>query len=244
MGDLERGQGQQQQQQSSSSGGWCSCVTNADFKDASSWLRLFNLVNAVLVVFAGIYTLIDIGGLVTLRWATIAISCYLFLFGCMLCCFELRISAIDNRVRQRFGFMYSYMGRTLFLFFIASFLFARNTTTTYAIGGITLANALMNCYVTIKHGEYSADPTAKYSTAEQTSAQYIRDNPELAQQAIGASVGYAQNNPDLVKASAQAGADYARRNPDQASQFANATYTQSQQTQGQGQSNPFAVSKN
>lgn len=221
--------------------GMCSCLTDAEQTEAGTLLRLFNLVNAALVIFAGIYTLIDIGSLVTLRLATVAISCYLACFGCVLCCFEMRIGMIEKRVRARFGFMFSYGGRTLFLFFIASFLFARDTTTTFIIGGVTLANAFANLYVTVKHGEYWADPTGKYTTAEAATAQYVQNNPELAQQAIGGAVNYARENPQLAQAGGEAAVTYARNNPDHAQSMASAALTQPGTAPPPPKDNPFSV---
>mmetsp|Transcript_626 Transcript_626/g.1574 ORF Transcript_626/g.1574 Transcript_626/m.1574 type:complete len:232 (-) Transcript_626:357-1052(-) len=228
MADVEA-----QQQERTGCAKWCSCLTDANFKDASTILRLLNLINAALIIFAGIYTVIDISKLVTLKVATVAISVYLACFGCVLCCFEMRISMLEKAVRRRFGFMYTYVGRTLFLFFVATFLIARQTTTTYAIAAITLVNGLINCYVTVKHGEYYADPTGKYSTAEDATATYVQNNPELAQAAIGASVNYARQNPQLAQASLNAGATYAREHPSQAQTLAS--------TAAQHGSNPFQV---
>ncbi|GBG33242.1 Hypothetical Protein FCC1311_094662 [Hondaea fermentalgiana] len=252
MADVEA-----QQQQQQSSGGICSWVTtpsrgtrtislfrvalfdehsitNTNFKEASTVLRLLNLINAALIIFAGVWTMVDLGKLVTLKVATVAISIYLACFGCVLCCFEMRISMLEKPVRKRFGFMYTYLGRTLFLFFVATFLIARQTTTTYVIAALTLANTLINCYVTVKHGEYYADPTGKYTTAEAATASYVEQNPQLAQAAIGHTVNYARENPQLAQAGLNASAQYAQSHPDQAQRLASTAMHQSG-------SNPFQV---
>jgi len=159
-------------------------------------------------VFAGIYTMLSLGDLATLHLASIAISVYLICFGCVLCVFEIRIGMFETMVRKRAGFMFTYIGRTLFLFFLATFCFPREQLTTYVVGGFTLANCALNIFVMWKHGEMYGDPTGKYSTAEQSGVQYVQDNPDLTRAAVSRATNYARENPDA----ARAGVQYAAQN--------------------------------
>mmetsp|Transcript_24851 Transcript_24851/g.30402 ORF Transcript_24851/g.30402 Transcript_24851/m.30402 type:complete len:142 (-) Transcript_24851:175-600(-) len=132
---------------------------------------------------------------------------------------------IETTVRKYFGFMYSFLGRTVFLFFMGTFcigLKADFESLGIIIGCITFVNALLNCYVMYAHGEIYTDPTQKYTTAESASAQYVQSNPELAQQAFGAGAAFAASNPQLAQQGVNAAANYARENPDQAAQAASA----------------------
>jgi len=121
--------------------------------------------------------------------------------------------------------MFSYIGRTIFLFFVGSFcigLKADFEALGGIIGALTFLNAFLNCYIMYAHGEYYADPTQKYSTAESATQEYVQNNPELAQQAIGAGAAFAASNPQLAQQGVNAAANYARENPDQAAKAASA----------------------
>uniref|UniRef100_A0A7S2S8X4 Uncharacterized protein n=1 Tax=Mucochytrium quahogii TaxID=96639 RepID=A0A7S2S8X4_9STRA len=207
MGDVE------QQVPAGNSSGWCSCIKDANMQRASTIIRICNLLNAGLIIFAGIYSLVSISDIATLHLAALSISLYLACFGCILCCFELRVGALEKMVRRRFGFMYTFIGRTIFLFFIASFLFPRNTTTTIIVGVVTLCNAFLNCFVMWKHGEAFHDPTGKYSTAEDSTAAYVQNNPELAQRALQTGANYARENPDAAAAATRAAMSNSSANP-------------------------------
>lgn len=188
----------------------CGCIRDADHDKATSILRWANMGNAALVIFAGIYSLVTLGDIITFQIAALSVSLYLTCFGLLLCCFELRLTSVEKTVRRRFGFMFSFMGRTLFLFFVGTLCFARNTTTTIVIGVVTILNGLMNAWVMYKYDEAFKDPTGRYAA----------DNNAFTQQAIGAGAAYAASNPQLMQQGVQAGASYARNNPDQAARLA------------------------
>jgi len=160
------------------------------------------MINAVLVVFAGIYSLIDLGKIVTLSVSYFMLAFYLTCFGCLLCCFEMRVGTFEVLVREHFGFMFSNLGRTLFLFFLASFCFgivSQQAALGYIVGVYTILNALFNLFISYKFGLFYVDPTSNYNTAEGSATQYIRENPELARSAVNASLGVARENPNLAR---------------------------------------------
>ena len=48
----------------------------------------------------------------------VVISCYLFVFACILCCFETHLRVIARIIAGNFGFLYNAKGRTVFLLFV------------------------------------------------------------------------------------------------------------------------------
>mmetsp|Transcript_20132 Transcript_20132/g.35782 ORF Transcript_20132/g.35782 Transcript_20132/m.35782 type:complete len:245 (+) Transcript_20132:277-1011(+) len=227
-----------------------SFITEADESKALKILRYANLINAIVVVVVGVLSLLSLGDLLTVQISSLAVSLYVTCFGVLLCCFEVRLSMIEKLVRLRFGFMYSFVGRTMFLVFIATLCFARDEAGTTVVSIITLLNAIMNAFVMWKHGHVFDDPTSKYSTAEQGAATFVQNHPDLVTQAVNTGASYAQSNPQVFQAGVQAGANFARENPGQAMNLA----AQAQQAQqgggsaGQGATdtsdeNPFEVAK-
>jgi len=178
------------------------CLFHSNEKSAIRYLRISNMINASLVIFAGIYSLLDISKILTLSIPYFMLGFYLSCFGCMLCCFELRVGAMEQFVREHFGFMFTNLGRTFFLFFLASFCFglvSQQQALGIIIGVYTILNACFNMYVSYKFGLFYADPTQQYSTAEGSAVNYIKENPHLAKNAVNASIGMAQQNPGVAR---------------------------------------------
>ncbi len=180
----------------------------ANHEKALSILRVSNFINAALIIFVGIFSLFNIGDILTLKITAISVSIYLICFGCVLGCYETRLKMFEAGVRKRFGFMYTSVGRALFLIFVASLCFSRSTIVSYIIGGITVINALLNFFVMLKFGSYLDDPTQKYTTAESNASQYIQSNPQIASAAFNTAATYAVNNPQTVAT----GMNYVREN--------------------------------
>jgi hypothetical protein len=68
-----------------------------------------------LATFAVIVFLLPTGSLVP-NFQTITVSGYLAFLGLMMCCVELNIQAIQQVVRRRLGFLFSFIGRAVFIF--------------------------------------------------------------------------------------------------------------------------------
>ncbi len=188
---------QQVQQEVSFTAQCLRCLFHSNEKSAIRYLRISNMINSALVVFAGIYSLLDISKILTLSIPYFMLGFYLACFGCLLCCFELRVGAMEQMVREHFGFMFTNLGRTFFLFFLASFCFglvSQQQTLGIIIGVLTILNAFFNLFISYKFGLFFADPTRQYTTAEGNAAAYIKENPQLARNAVNASIGIAQQN--------------------------------------------------
>lgn len=97
--------------------------------------------------------------------------------------------------------MYTYIGRTIYLFFLGLFCIALNSKGPISnlVGIFTFLNALLNCFVVYRHGNLYSDPTQKYATADDLAKNYAADNPELTKKAFTSGINFAKNNPNLVK---------------------------------------------
>eukprot|EP00518_Triparma_eleuthera_P012596 CAMPEP_0182480570 /NCGR_PEP_ID=MMETSP1319-20130603/35965_1 /TAXON_ID=172717 /ORGANISM="Bolidomonas pacifica, Strain RCC208" /LENGTH=257 /DNA_ID=CAMNT_0024682081 /DNA_START=8 /DNA_END=778 /DNA_ORIENTATION=- len=155
------------------------------------WARVFNVVVAIALMIAAIVTIMtlpDVG--------TFFVSLYVCFFGLALCCFETRLSTIENVLRKDFGFMFSSKGRALFLLFVGFLAFSLGTLGAI-VGGFMIADALFNFYVLIKFPEYFV--VGGQASGEQEAQAYLAAHPELAQKGADAAIGVAANNPNLVK---------------------------------------------
>jgi hypothetical protein len=207
-----------------------SCFFTTSEGKAASYVRFFNFVNATALFLTGLFSLINITNILTLSISFYFMSFYIMIFGLLLCCFEMRWSWAERRVRDSFGFLYTYMGRTVFLLFLASFCFGLMSTQQalgMAIGILTAINALFNLVIMYRHGKMFEDPSNEYGTADQAATTYLRNNPDLAQRGIAAGVNLARDNPELARQGMQAGAQYAREHPQDAQALASGAYRSS-----------------
>ena len=212
-------------------GGFCySCFFASSENRAAGYVRFFNFINALLLFLTGLFSLINVANLLTLSISFYFMSFYIMVFGLLLCCFEMRFSWAERRVRDSFGFLYTYIGRTLFLLFLASFCFgimSSNQSLGMAMGIITAVNALFNMIVMYRHGKVFQDPSNEYGTADAAASEYMRNNPQLAQSAISAGANLARDNPELARQGMQAGMQYARDHPQDAQVLASGAYRSS-----------------
>jgi len=212
-------------------GSFCyTCFFASSENKAAGYVRLFNFVNALLLFLTGLFSLINVTNLLTLSISFYFMSFYIMLFGLLLCCFEMRFSWAERRVRDSFGFLYTYMGRTLFLLFLSSFCFgimSSQQSLGLAMGILTSINALFNMVVMYRHGKMFEDPSNEYGTADDSAAQFMRQNPHLAQSAISAGVNAARDNPELARQGMNAGMQYAREHPQDAQVLASGAYRSS-----------------
>lgn len=172
-------------------------------------LRAANLINGLLLVMVGI--LIFLSGMVSITFTTVTVAAYIVFFGIMITCLECNIGNVAPKFRRNFGFIFSFVGRTVFLLFCSTMLFALAVWLGYLIGAVTAVNGLFNGYVICVHpafrtGELSAkgDPFGGYSGGESIMLEYLKKNPQLANKAAGAAVAFAKSHPEQALAMASA----------------------------------------
>lgn len=119
---------------------------------------------------------------ITMNTTTFFMMVYCILFSALLIYFELGLGKYEEFIRKYFGFMYSYMGRTIFTLFAVAMVFGKGGNTSIpvlnlVIGIIGIILCIFNCFVVCKHpafqkgGEYysngaeaSAEPVPKKQT--------------------------------------------------------------------------------
>jgi len=108
--------------------------------------------------------------------------------------------------------MYSFVGRSSFIFFAGTMTFAIDLWLTYIIGSLTILNGLFNGYVICVHpafrnGELTAmgDPYGGYTGGETEMLAYLKKNPQMAQRASAAAVQFAASNPEVALQAASGG---------------------------------------
>ena len=187
-----------------------------DKAGAAGYLRCLNLANASLLVFSSFFSLFQLGTWLSVNISFIAITLYILCFGCMFCCFEMRFSYFERKTRNWFGFMYTYSGRTIFLFFVGTLvlgLVAEQKALGIAVGSLTIVNGFINCIVISRHPEMSMseDPTGRYAKGgditKDMAKSAIQNNPELSKKAANAAIDAARKNPDVAIAVASSAAD-------------------------------------
>lgn len=166
-------------------------------------LRLMNLSNGLLLIVTGI--LVFITGMVNISFASITVSGYVVFFGLLMTCLECQVGNLAPKFKRNFGFMFSFYGRTIFILFCSTMLFALNAWLGYLAGSLTAVNGIFNGYVicvhpSFKSGELSAkgDPFGGYTGGEKEMLSFLQRNPAIANKAAGAAVSFAKENPQVA----------------------------------------------
>lgn len=79
-----------------------------------SFLRWTNLLTSFVVCFFGAITSINYA--LSLNVSTFLLTAYCFLFSGILFLFELHTKRIGDRFRAEYGFLFTYIGRCLYIF--------------------------------------------------------------------------------------------------------------------------------
>lgn len=77
------------------------------------YLRYVNVILAIMQAIAGFMGLFD---LVRLDITSFLISVYAIVFALLLLAFECRFNSMEPKIRQQCGFLFTYRGRTAFIF--------------------------------------------------------------------------------------------------------------------------------
>eukprot|EP01039_Chlorochromonas_danica_P004448 gene4448-4873_t len=105
---------------------------------------------------------------------------YLFIFGFLLCCFEIAMRSAAMIIVQNFGFLYSPVGKVIFLVFI-SFLAYELSTLGKVCFALLLAYACMNIYIGCKHPQYGRyQRLMHYYNRARASRRSANDTPTAA----------------------------------------------------------------
>jgi len=111
-------------------------------------MRAANVVGVVLMFITGFLNFIA-GADITVA----ILSLYAMSFGCLLCCFELRLKAITALIVKNFGFMYNPRGRVVFLLCCGFLMFSLESILGWVVGAYLCALVPANVYILLKYPE-------------------------------------------------------------------------------------------
>ncbi|OQR80770.1 hypothetical protein THRCLA_11931 [Thraustotheca clavata] len=165
-------------------------IANVNKMELPKVLRLMRIGNVGCSIFQVIAGFTGLTSFITLNITGTLVSIYVIMFGLLFLLFECRLSSMEQKIRNNFGFLYSYKGRAGFIFFIGFLDFGMSTALGTVAGVFMCINALLNLFIMCKHPEFksghvstNADPTANYSSGQQEAAAYLSANPNVAMQA-------------------------------------------------------------
>lgn len=148
--------------------------------------RVCNIINGALLILAGVYGYIN----VTKGIYVVYLASYVGFFGALIIAFELRWSKTENRMRRLFGFMFSPYGRACFFGFAATLCWGIDLWLPILIGVLTIISALLQCFIFCTHPGFKEYSQVKKTDnpanlPEDEVIAYLRQNPQIAQSAIG-----------------------------------------------------------
>ena len=163
-------------------------LPKGDPPKAVVYLRLVNLATATLTCVMGALTFLtslSTGGDI----AALVITMYVFWFGLMVCCFELKLKSITQYIAGNFGFFFHPYLRTIFLVFVGLLSFdATGGLFGILVGTALFVTATLNFYALWMFPEYIQPPAISEGQAA-----------AMKQKAVGMAVNAAAQNPDLAK---------------------------------------------
>eukprot|EP01029_Cantina_marsupialis_P009774 TRINITY_DN22606_c0_g1_i1.p1 TRINITY_DN22606_c0_g1~~TRINITY_DN22606_c0_g1_i1.p1 ORF type:complete len:205 (-),score=33.29 TRINITY_DN22606_c0_g1_i1:203-817(-) len=173
-------------------------------KQLTAYMRRINVLNGsgnlIVALLATFSTIVSIS------IAKFIMGAYAILFSALFVLTELHLRNLEHRIKNYFGFMFSYIGRGFYMLFLASMMLAMMNVLCYIFAAITFVNCLFNFYIMKTHpvftsGELSLtdNPYASYTAGEEDMRAYLRAHPQIAKKVVTTSVNLAKNNPEIAK---------------------------------------------
>ena len=110
------------------------------------YMRVANVVGVILMILVSLLEF-----LLSASLSTAILSLYGTAFGCLLCCFELRIRAVASWMVTNFGFMYKSKGRIYFLFVCGMLMWSTGSILGWIVGAYLISLAPANAYILLKY---------------------------------------------------------------------------------------------
>lgn len=146
-------------------------------------MRTANLINGIALIAIGSVAL-TLSCDDDMPYSSGLIKVYCLLFGIALTLFEMRTGARYHAfVRKYFGFMYSFMGKTLLIVFTATLAYSLmgcSDPLALVVGIYTTVNGVFNCFVIFNHPAFANGPPKEAAS---------RDLPYVEDLEIGARGG-------------------------------------------------------
>lgn len=182
---------------------------NAGRKGIAGWsrrktgaiLRLGNLANVIVVC-----VLVPLLGVLSLEPIAIVLGAYIAAGALALCVAELGMMCFERMLRRNFGCMFTFLGRSVVLFFMGTMVIAMasggSNIGLFITGGGTIFNSIFNLLVVAFHPAYGNGDVCrlcqdayggpKYKTFDIGS--FLTSNPQLISKAMSMAAGVAVGN--------------------------------------------------
>ncbi|RLO05996.1 hypothetical protein DYB28_013587 [Aphanomyces astaci] len=141
--------------------------------DTHVLLRYMRYINVILALFQALTGFFGLFDLAMLNVTSFLIAVYVIIFALLLLAFECRFSSMEPTIRQLFGFLFTYRGRTAFIFFVGFMNFGMRDAMAKLAGVLMCTNAFLNlvvmtCHPSFRSGALRADmdPTTGYTAGE------------------------------------------------------------------------------
>ena len=108
-------------------------------------------------------------------------------------------------IRQQFGFLFTYRGRTAFIFAVGFMDFGMDSSLAYFVGFLMCGNAVLSLLIMLFHPQFrqgtldvNMDPTATYCPAVEETETLLRRHEGLASAAGAYVLHEAEEHPEFM----------------------------------------------
>ena len=150
-----------------------------------AYTRVANLSLSIAMIAVSLLSL-----LTTTSATTGVLACYVVVFSCLLCCFELHLKQVTKFIAFNFGFIFNAKGRALFMMFVGTILFSFSLFGKL-VGLGMLANSIFNLYIIFKYPDFD---NAQRTDAQADIKDALQANPAFASQVINLGVSAVATN--------------------------------------------------
>ncbi|RLN60747.1 hypothetical protein BBP00_00005803 [Phytophthora kernoviae] len=190
--------------------GNASGFTSMKMMEAATLMRYLRYANVVLAVLQALSGFLGLFNLVVLDITCFFISVYAIIFALLLLAFECRFKHMEPWIRQQFGFLFTYRGRTAFIFIVGFMDFGMEGSLAYFVGMLMCGNALLSLLIMLFHPQFrdgvldaNMDPTATYRPAAEETETLLRQHEGVASKAGAFVLHEAEEHPEFMAKMAQ-----------------------------------------
>ena len=140
--------------------GFIGCIKRTPLRPLMIGIRVLNIILAILLMlvypaafFVDLEQMQEDGGIFT----NAMLMVYCTGFSIMLIVFEARVAAMDKRMNHLFGFMFSFLGRAVFMCFLGTLAFAGTWIANLAVGSVAIVFAIVQFIIMYHHPAFQVD---------------------------------------------------------------------------------------
>ncbi|KAL3664818.1 hypothetical protein V7S43_009998 [Phytophthora oleae] len=178
--------------------------------EAATLMRYLRYANVVLAVLQALAGFLGLFNLVVLDITCFLISVYAIIFALLLLAFECRFKHMEPWIRQQFGFLFTYRGRTAFIFIVGFMDFGMEGSLSYFVGFLMCGNAILSLLIMLFHPQFregtldmDMDPTLTYRPAAEETETLLRQHEGVAAKAGAFVLHEAEEHPEFMAKMAQ-----------------------------------------